>query len=210
MKSENLGGSLLSCHNSPVRHLHRGFQPPFDVEQDPGLAGVVSDRFQHQIVGNAVEEGPDVEIEYPVLLPATLTSPGQGVMGTAPRTVAVAVGVEDRLQLLFQQHRCRGLGNSVCRIGHAQNPRALAVRFRDLDRAHRRREVASRREPVPELEQAPRKVPFEVVDRLLVNAGGALVRLDPPIGLPNGQLGDLKRLRLRLAHRAHPTSPRLT
>ena len=29
---------------------------------------------------------------------------------TSPRPVSVAVGVEDRLKLLFQQHRCRGLG----------------------------------------------------------------------------------------------------
>ena len=54
------------------------------------------------------------------------------------------------------------------------------------------------------------KVLLELRDRLLVNAGAALVRLDPPIGLPNGPLGDLKRLRLRLAHPAPPTSPRLT
>jgi site-specific DNA recombinase len=41
-----LGGSLFPRHNGPVRHLHRRFQPPGDVQQDPPLAGVVSDRLQ--------------------------------------------------------------------------------------------------------------------------------------------------------------------
>src|SRR5665809_50682 len=50
----------------------------------------------------------------------------------------------------------------------------------------------------------------QLLDRLLVNAGRALVGLDPPIGLPDGPLGDLKRLRLRLAHPAPPTRRRLT
>jgi hypothetical protein len=36
----------------------RAFQPPFDVEQDPPLAGVMRYRFQQQIMGNGVEEGP--------------------------------------------------------------------------------------------------------------------------------------------------------
>ena len=50
-----LWGPLLSWREGPVRHLHGGFEPPFDVEQDPPLVGVVSDRFEQQIMGNAVE-----------------------------------------------------------------------------------------------------------------------------------------------------------
>ena len=38
------------------------------------------------------------------------------------------------------------------------------------------------------------KVPLELLDRLAVNTGATLVRLDPPVGIPNGPLGDLKRL----------------
>ena len=41
-----LRGSLLSGHLGPVRHLHGGYQPPFDVEQNPPLVGVVSYRFK--------------------------------------------------------------------------------------------------------------------------------------------------------------------
>src|SRR5664280_374869 len=56
---------------------------------------------------NAVEERPDVKINNPVVLPAALPSHGQRVMSRTPRTVTVAVRVEDQLKLLLQQHRSR-------------------------------------------------------------------------------------------------------
>ena len=41
-----LRGSPLPRNYGPVRHLHRGFQPPLDVEQNPTLVGVVSYRLE--------------------------------------------------------------------------------------------------------------------------------------------------------------------
>ncbi len=90
-------GSLLPSDDGPVGHLHGSFQPPLDVQQDPTLVGVVGYRFEQQVMGNAVEEGPDVKVDHPILFPAALSSHGQGVEGRTPRTIAVAVGVEDRL-----------------------------------------------------------------------------------------------------------------
>jgi hypothetical protein len=49
-------------------------------------------------MGNAVEKGPDIKVKNPVLFPATSPGHGQGVMGASPRTVTVAVRVEDRFQ----------------------------------------------------------------------------------------------------------------
>ena len=46
-------------------------------------------------------------------------------MGGTPRTVAVAVGMEDRLQLLLQQHGCCGLGHPVGRVRHPEGPDSL-------------------------------------------------------------------------------------
>jgi hypothetical protein len=91
---------------------------------------------------------------------------------------------------------------------HPERSRA-AVPLRYLHRAHRRREITPRREPIPELVQVPVKVLLELRHRLAVNADATLVRLDPPIGLPNRPLGDLKRLWLRLAHPAPSTQRRL-
>src|SRR5258707_15529133 len=65
---------------------------------------------------NAVEKGPDIQIKYPVLLPAAFPGYGQRVMGTSPRTITVAVAVEDRLQPLLQQHGDRRLRNPVRHI----------------------------------------------------------------------------------------------
>ena len=97
-------------------------KPHHSVGHCPTLVGVVSDRLHEQIMGNAVEEGPDIEIEHPVLVPTTLASHGQRVVGASPRPVSVAVGVEDRLKLLFQQHRCRGLSHPVCHIRQHREP----------------------------------------------------------------------------------------
>ena len=113
-----LRSPLFSCDEGPVRHLHGGSEPPFDIEQDPSFIGVVSNRFQQQIMGNTVEEGSNVEVQHPVLLPTALTSNSQSVVGRAPRAIAIAVGVEDRLKLFLQQHRCCGLGDPVRHVGH--------------------------------------------------------------------------------------------
>ena len=80
----------------------------------------------------------------PVLSPAALPGHGQRVVGTSPRTIAVTVGMEDRFQLLFQQHRCCGLGHPVRRVRHAEHPDPRPMIFRYLHRPHRPREVAPR------------------------------------------------------------------
>jgi hypothetical protein len=102
-----------------------------------------------------------------------------------------------------------GLGDPIRDRRHPEHPRA-AVPLQYLHRAHRRGHIAPRRQPIPELVEVPLQVPLELLDRLLINAGRALVGLDPQPGIPNGPLGDHKRLRLRLAHPAPPTRKRLT
>ena len=77
----------------------------------------MSDRFQQKGMRNGVEKGADVKVQHPVLRPAPAAAHGQRVMGAAPRTVPVAVAVEDRLQYLLQQHRRRSLRHPVTRIG---------------------------------------------------------------------------------------------
>jgi hypothetical protein len=59
-----LRGSLFPRDNGPVGHLHRRFQPPRDVQQDPPLAGVVSDRLQQKGMRNGVEKGPDINVQH--------------------------------------------------------------------------------------------------------------------------------------------------
>ena len=71
---------------------------------------------------DTVEEGPNVKINNPVLAPTALTCHSQRVQGRAPRPVAVTVPVEDRLELVLQQHRRCGLGDPVRHIRHPEHP----------------------------------------------------------------------------------------
>ena len=165
-----LGGSLFPRHNGPVRHLHRRFQPPRDVQQDPPLAGVVSDRLQKQGMRNGVEKGPDIKVQHPVLRPAPAAAYGQRVMGAAPRTVAVAVAVEDRLQFFLQQHCRRSLRHPVGRVGHTEQTHAFPMILRYLHAPHRTREIAPRAHPVPQLEQIVPQLLLEHADADRIHA----------------------------------------
>ena len=127
-------------------------------------------------------------------------------MGAAPRTIAVTVRVEDRLQLLFQQHRCRGLGHPVRRVRHAEHPDPRPMILRYLHRPHRPREIASRGHPIP---QQVKVVPLprrELGDADGVHARRPVVGPDLLPRLKHEALGDLKRLHLRLGsvHRLLP------
>ena len=147
---------------------------------------------------DAVEEGPDIKVQHPVLFPAAPPSHGQRVVGRTPRTVTVAVGVKDRLQLLLQQHRRRGLGDSVGHIGHTQHPDPRPMILRYLHRPHRARQVTAGAHPVPQLvEVVPLRLP-EPADADGVHAWRSAVGLDLHPRLMNEALIDLKRLHLRL------------
>ena len=156
---------------------------------------------------NAVEEGPDVKIQHPVLFPAALSSHGQRVMGRTPRTVAVAVRVEDRLQLLLQQHRCRGLGDSVRHVRHTEHPDPRPMILRYLHRPHRAREIAARAHPVPQLVEVVPLRAAELGDADGVHARRSVVGPDLLPRLVNEALVDLKRLHLRRSVR--PSAPPL-
>src|SRR5262249_26997017 len=192
-----LRGPFLPRDNGPVRHLHRRYQPPGDVQQDPPLAGVVSYRLQQQGMRNGVEKGPDIKVQNPVLLPAPPTAPGQRIMGASPRTITVAAGVEDRLQFLFQQHGRRGLRYPVGRIRHAEQAHAFPMIFRYLHAPHRPREITARGHPVPQLLQIVFQLLFEQPDAHLVHARRPLVGPDLLPRPVNEALTDLKRLHLR-------------
>ena len=115
--------------------------------------------------------------------------------------------MEARLHARLQAQPHNGLSDSVRDGRHPQDPHPLASRLGDLHGLHRWRDIAARRQAIPELVQVPLEVPFKLGDRLLVHPGRALVGLDPLIRLPDHPFGDLKRLVLppRLAHPA-PTS----
>src|SRR4051812_31406991 len=130
-------------------------------------------------------------------------------MGTAPRTVTVTVGMEDRLQPLFQQHRCRGLGHPVRRIRHAEDPDPRPMILRYLHRPHRPGEVAARRHPVPQPVEVVPLPRCELGDTDSVHARRTLVRPDLLPRPIYQALGDPKRPRCRLGPRPRPLPRRV-
>ncbi len=193
-----LRGTSLPSNKSSIGHLHRRFQPPLDVQQNPPLLGVMSYRFEQQIMRHAVEERSDVKIQHPTLRPAASASHSQCVMGITPRTIAVAVGVEDRLKLLSQQHRRCGLGYPVSHRRHPEHPDPLPMILRYLNRPHRRGHVTTRAHPVPQL--------IEEIPLAALEHGGAYgvharrSALGPNLlpRLEHEALANLKRLHRRL------------
>src|SRR6266851_5404180 len=147
---------------------------------------------------NGVEKGADVKVQHPVLRPAPAAAHGQRVVGAAPRTVPVAVPVEDRLQFLLQQHRRRSLRHPVTRIGHAEQTHAFPMIFRYLHAPHRTREIASRAHPVPQLEEIVPQLFLEQADADVVHARRPVIGPDLLPRLHDEALTDLKRLHLRL------------
>src|SRR5664279_85828 len=156
---------------------------------------------------NAVEEGPDVKVDSPILFPAALSGHGQRVMGTTPRTITVTIRVEDWFQRFFQQHRCRGLGDAVRHIRHAEYPDPGPMILWYLHRTHRPREITPRGHPVP---QPVKVIPFpgcELGDANGVHARRPLVGPDLHPRPVNEAFVDLKRLHRRLWS-AHQFLPR--
>jgi hypothetical protein len=158
---------------------------------------MVSDRLEQQGVRHGIEKGPDINVQHPVLLPAPLTAYGQRIMGAAPRTIPVAVAVENPLQPALQQHRCCSLRHPVRRIRHAEQTHTFPMIFRYLHAPHRTREVAPRGHPVPQLVQIVFQLLFEQADADRVHARRTLIGPDLPPRPSDEALVDLKRLHFR-------------
>ena len=144
-------------------------------------------RPENQVPGNGIEERPDIHVDYPVVLPAPPTSLCYRMQCRPPRPVPVGIRVEYRLC-------CRP---APCRLLSALSDRPpsepLAFWFRQLSLrisypAHRRREVSSRREPVPELVEIPFQVLLELGNRLPVNPGRTFIGSNLPVCLPHQPL----------------------
>lgn len=69
--------STLRCSgfpflDSPIGHLYRSLQPSFDVEQNPGLQTVLPKRSYQKGMIDRIEKAFDVEVQSPVIVPASL------------------------------------------------------------------------------------------------------------------------------------------
>src|SRR5262245_10910020 len=108
--------------------------------------------------------------------------------------------IQIRLDELLHNHLSDAIGYS----GHTQNPftsRLLGYG----DGTHRRRKVASRAHPIPELVEIALQVGFELLNGHLIHTGRTLIGFDRFVSLVHLLLGDIERLVCR-THRHHPVS----
>src|SRR5215216_1888664 len=180
-------------HDAAVLHLHRGLQPALDIEQHPGAVRMTSDRLEHQLPIDAVEVTFDVEVEHPVVSPAALTGLANGIDRRSAGPVAIRVGMEHRLQMRLQVSAGNLLGDAVRYRRNTQRART-AIRFRNTHAPHRRRKVAPRGHPIPELVEVVRKISLEARNRLPIYSSRSLVGLHTFEGFPDLPFGDVERL----------------
>ena len=119
--------------------------------------------------------------------------------------------MEQPLHPRLQHHRHRRLRHPICDRRHAEDPLSPPARLRYRHRPHRRREVAARGHPVPDLVQVVPQILLELLNRAAIHARRALVDLDPLERVPHEPLRNHKRflLRLRFAHSIPPGHVRL-
>jgi hypothetical protein len=88
------------------------------------------------------------------------------------------------------------------------NGRVPPSAFGISTRRNRRRKIAPRRQPVPQLVEVVRKISLEVCDRLSVYSSRSLVGLHTFEGFPDFPLGDVERLCLVRGLLPSPVGPR--
>jgi len=164
-----------------------------------------ADRLQEQFPINAVEVTPHVDIEHPVVPPASLTGLPNCVNRRPARSISIGAFMEDRFQDGLQVPLDDFLGNPV---RDRRNPQwsgfCLAIALRNIDPPNRWRKVAPRSQSVPELVEVVRKSSLKVRNRLPIYSSRPLVGLHFLESLPDFPLRDVERL--CLVHRAPPVT----
>jgi hypothetical protein len=163
-------------------------------QQYPRLGDVRLHRFDDEIPGHTVEELLHVEVNDPGISPAALPARRHRIEGRALRSIAIGVGVEDRLDLLLDPPRHDRLRHPVGDSWYSENPGASTMGLWYRHRSHRGREVTARGHPVPDPIEIVLQIGLELLERHLVDTRCTLVGLYSLKGLPHLLLGDLERL----------------
>ena len=187
-----LWSSLGAIHQGSIRKLKRRCQPSPDVKPHPFAGRVFLQRPQQQLMRDVVKQALDVELQNPIVLPASLARHLQGIERRLAGPITVGVWKKDGFQNRFKDCFDDHLRYPIRHRRNAENP-FPAILLRNGHRLDGRREVASRRHPVPDPIQVAFQVRFEVFDRLLVHAGRARVGFDRFEGLVHQPLRDGER-----------------
>lgn len=102
-----------------------------------------------ELLINIVEEPFDVQVNNPVVVPATLACLPYRLMSRFPWSVTVGIRVEVILQFRLQYLLGHHLGYAVSNRGDTQRTNT-SVRFRNFHSLDRRRLITAGRQTVPE------------------------------------------------------------
>ena len=158
-----LRGSSIPAHQRAVWLLNRGGQPALHIQLHPPQIGVMGHRLTDRLVGHVVEEPLDIQIDCPGLLPTPLPACRDRICRRAARTIAVGVRVKHRFHQRLQHHRHHRLSDPIRDRGHTEHPHTVSARLGDLHCLNRRREIRSRRHPIPDLVQVVALVPCKIL-----------------------------------------------
>src|SRR5512139_2686156 len=118
-------------------------------------------RPQQQSPIDTVKEAFDIKVQDPIILPTSLTSDSQGLnrrlLWPIPVGVRMEIFLQNRLQVSFDYR----LGNAVCDRRNPQRPHSPIV-LRYIDPTYRRRKIAARGHPIPDLEEIVLQIHFKV------------------------------------------------
>src|ERR1700747_3326872 len=182
---------------TPSRHPHveRIMQKQIrqDGAYDPSLRRSRHSRHDAAILHLHRSLQPALDVEHPVVAPTALTSSAHGVDRRFAGPVAIGVGMERRLQTRLQVATGNFLCDTVSDSWNARRART-AIHLRNIHASHRRRKVAPRRQPVPELIEVVCKISLKVRNRLSVYSSRSPVGLHLLEGFPDFPFGDVERL----------------
>src|SRR5215475_8297744 len=97
------------------------------------------------------------QVVTPATLPRHANCIERRFAGSIPVRVVVEVWFHERLQGSFDHH----LGDAIGDRGYPQRPRSTIV-LRYVHPSHRRRKVAARRQPIPQLVEVVREISLKV------------------------------------------------
>src|SRR5204863_5634886 len=121
------------------------YERPRSLTPSPGARSravrMFADRLEQQRPIDAVEIALDVDIEHPVVPPASLTSLPEGLDRRPAGSVSVRVRMENRFQSGLQIPFDDLLGDSVADRRNSQRPSPSIV-LRNVDPPNRRRKIA--------------------------------------------------------------------
>ncbi len=89
--------ALVTLHENTIRQLRRRLQPPLDVKERPRARCMPPNRAHQEPMIDRLEKALDVEVQHPIVAPASLPGHAKGVFRRFSWPVSVRVRMEVRL-----------------------------------------------------------------------------------------------------------------